>query len=90
MKNKILVITLILLAFTSCNEEHFANKVMKDIGNGKYVSISFEDYSSKILDLYKNDDVFSFLEVNNAEAEQRYEIKNKEAYFQTDKMFDSL
>lgn len=90
MRNKILVIALILLTFTACNEEHFANKVMKDIGNGVYASPLCEGRSIYPLDLLNHSEVFDLANIHNEEAKTRSKIKNFEVDFQTNIMFDKF
>lgn len=90
MKNKTLLIAMILLVFSACNEEHFANKVIKDIGNGVYASPLCVGRSIDKTDLLIHDDVFSLAEIYNKAANERSEIKDYEIYFQTNVMFDKF
>lgn len=78
--------------FFGCNPaENFANKVIQQIGDGKYVSVTYNGYSSKALDILgKYNDTFDFAEIHNEEIMENKTIDNEESYFQTDFMFDSF
>ena len=90
-------ITKLLLVATSflivgCNPaENFANKTIQQIGDGKYVSVTYNGYSSKALEILgQYNDVFDFTEIRNEEILENKTIDNEGAYFQTNFMFDSF
>lgn len=58
---------------------------MRDLGDGKYVSVSLV----KGMSILNNKDVFDFAEVSNQEA-QREEKLDYEDFFMTDIMFDDF
>lgn len=86
---RLLYFVALITLLSSCGKTHFANNVMTDIGNGKYVSAGDGDFSTKGLEILLNDKIFSLADVYNYEAEQRTKISKFEKYFQTDVMFDS-
>lgn len=75
----------LLVSLISCTETHFANKVMRDIGDGKFMTTSLVRGFSII----QNDDVFDLAEVYDKKARERREL-DYENFFMTDIMFDGF
>ena len=63
---------------------------MKDIGNGKFSSISYNGYSTKSTVLSQNEGVFDMSEVWNIEAGQKSKVTNQGDFFYTDVLFDDF
>lgn len=84
MKNSYLI--LLFISLISCTETQFGNKVMRDIGNGKYTS----GLISKGYTLLDNDEVFDFCEIYNLEATKEKRIDNEEDYFMTEVLFNDF
>lgn len=90
MKTKLLLFAAIIFIISSCNESHFANKVMKDIGNGKYVTPLSLSHAISPLDVLLKKEVFNLAEVKDREANEGYEVKDFEYFFQANIMFDDF
>jgi len=93
----LLILTILMI---SCDESHFANSVMKDIGNGRYAQATsggvYSDEvldllnSTKAMDILNNEDVFSLADIHDKEANQKIKIENWENSFDIDVMFDNF